>query len=154
MTQHEDPQDPARDNPVAQQEAVQTARLLTEAREALEAYLEVRVDDDGALTFRHGGVPCVVQAMRLTEGLTVLSLTCVVAWDLPDDPALARTVAERAGQGMFGTLGTAPTEGGVDVTLRYAFPVEGMRSTALGTLLMLVISTASQLRAELVGRTE
>ncbi|RJQ86663.1 YbjN domain-containing protein [Amycolatopsis panacis] len=132
-------------------EAAETGALLTLAREALERYLEVHVDDDGAITFSHGDVPCVIQATRLADGLTVLSLTCVVAWDRPDDPALAIAVAERAGQGLFGTLGLGHTDQGVDVTLRYAFPAEGMDPSPLGTLLMLVVSTASQLRTELPG---
>jgi hypothetical protein len=106
--------------------------------------------DDGALTFRHGEVPCAVQAMQLAEGLIVLSLTCVVAWDLPDDPKLAASAAERAGQGLFGTLGVVHSDGGMDVTLRYAFPADGLDSAALGTLLMLVVSNASQLRGELL----
>ncbi|WP_028850956.1 hypothetical protein [Thermocrispum municipale] len=135
-------------------EAVDTAELLTNAKTALERYLEVNVDDDGALTFRHSDVPCAVQAVRLAEGLTVLSLTCVVAWDLPDDPALAVAAAERAGQGLFGTLGVVHTETGLDVTLRYAFPAEGMDPTPLGTLLMLVVSTASRLRTDLLAMLE
>ncbi|MFC3453094.1 hypothetical protein [Amycolatopsis speibonae] len=132
-------------------EAADTAALLTAAREALERYLEVHVDDDGALTFSHADVPCVIQATRLAEGLTVLSLTCVVAWDLPDDPAIAASAAERAGQGLFGTLGVVRSEKGIDITLRYAFPAEGMDASPLGTLLMLVVSTASQLRSDLLG---
>jgi hypothetical protein len=129
-------------------EAADTGALLTAARKSLERYLEVHVDDDGALTFSHAGVPCVVQATRLAEGLTVLSLTCVVAWDLPQRQDIAATAAERAGQGLFGTLGVVHTDRGMDMTLRYAFPAEGMDPTPLGTLLMLVISTASQVRAE------
>ena len=132
-------------------EAKQTADALTVAREALEMYVDVHVDDDGALSFRHGEVPCALQAMELAEGLTVLSLTCVVAWDLSESPNLAQTAAERAGQGLFGTLGVVHTERGMDVTLRYAFPATGLEVSALGTLLMLVVSTASQLRAELLG---
>ena len=136
------------------QEAAITAALLTAAREALELYHDVHVDDDGALTFRHVDVPCAVQAMQLADGLTVLSLTCVVAWDLPDDPHLASSAAERAGQGLFGTLGVVHTERGMDVTLRYAFPADGVGESALGTLLMLVVSTASQLRTELIGEVK
>lgn len=132
------------------EEATTTAELLTAAKDALETYHEVSVDDDGALTFRHSDVPCAVQAMQLADGLTVLSLTCVVAWDLPQDDRLAQAAAERAGQGLFGTLGVVRTERGMDITLRYAFPAQGMGSTPLGTLLMLVVSTASQLRGELV----
>jgi hypothetical protein len=132
------------------EDAATTAQLLDTAREALERYHDVHIDDDGALTFRHGDVPCALQGMRLAEGLAVLSLTCVVAWDLPDSPGLAASAAERAGQGLFGTLGVVHTERGIDVTLRYTFPAGGLNVTAMGTLLMLVVSTASQLRDELL----
>lgn len=132
-------------------EAEATAELLDAARDALERYQEVSVDDDGALTFRHSEVPCAVQAVELAEGLVVLSLTCVVAWDLPAEVEVAEQVATRAGQGLFGTLGLIRTERGSDVTLRYAFPAVGLDTTPLGTLLMLVVSTASQVRGELLA---
>jgi len=135
---------------MSETEASVTGALLTAAKEALERYHEVRVDDDGALAFQHAGVPSAVQAVQLAKGLTVLSLTCLVAWDLPDSPSLAASAAERAGQGLFGTLGVVHTERGMDVTLRYAFPAEGLTADALGTLFMLVVSTASQLRTELL----
>jgi hypothetical protein len=132
-------------------EAVTTGELLDTARQALERYHDVHVDDDGALTFRHGDVPCALQGMQLAEGLAVLSLTCVVAWDLPESPNLASSAAERAGQGLFGTLGVVHTDRGMDVTLRYTFPAGGLNVAAMGTLLMLVVSTASQLRGELLA---
>ncbi len=126
-----------------------TLEVLDAARMALERYQEVKVDDDGSLTFQHSEVPCAVQAVELVEGLAMLSLTCVVAWDVPDDGELAEWVAARAGQGLFGTLGLVRGERGVDVTLRYAFPAAGLDTAPLGTLLMLVVSTASQVRGEL-----
>jgi len=169
-------------------EVSNTAALLTKAKAALEQFIDVKVDDDGALSFQHAGVPGAVQAVQLAEGLVLLSLTCVVAWDVPaggvrsagsaggggfagsasgggsagsasgrrfagsagggDD--LAARLAMRAGEGLFGTLGVVPTQAGYDVTLRYAFPAAGLQPVALGTLLMLVISTASQLRSELL----
>ena len=129
-------------------EAATTATLLITAREALEQFVDVHVDDDGALSFRHGDVPCAVQGIELVEGLAVLSLTCVVAWDLTD-PETPRAVAERAGRGLFGTLGAVSTDVGWDVTLRYAFPAEGLAAGPLGTLLLLVVSTASQARVDL-----
>jgi hypothetical protein len=135
-------------------EAVTTADLLATAQQALEQYHDVHVDDDGALTFRHGDVPCALQGMQLSEGLAVLSLTCVVAWDLPDSPRLASSAAERAGQGLFGTLGVVHTDRGLDVTLRYTFPAGGLNVAAMGTLLMLVVSTASQLRGELLAEAK
>ena len=36
--------------------------------------------------------------------------------------------------------------------LRYAFPADGLKPEPLSTLLMLVVSTASQVRGELLSR--
>jgi hypothetical protein len=127
-----------------------TGGMLDVAKRALERFHEVRVDDDGALSFRHGEVPSALQGLELSEGLQVLSLTCVVAWDLPTDSDIPLRLAERAGQGLFGTLGAIRTDRGWDVTLRYVFPGAGLSVEAMGTLLMLVVSNASQLRTELL----
>ena len=128
-----------------------TAPLLDTAKEALERFHEVRVDDDGAVSFRHGDVPCALQGVELAEGLVVLSLTCVVAWDLSPESDIPLRLAERAGQGLFGTLGAVRTDRGWDVTLRYVFPAAGLAVEPLGTLLMLVVSNASALRSELLA---
>ncbi|MDQ4105372.1 MAG: hypothetical protein M3186_17285, partial [Actinomycetota bacterium] len=90
--------------------------LLNAARRALERYQDVKVDNDGSLTFQHSEVPCAVQAVELVDGLAMLSLTCVVAWDVPDHGDRAEWVATRAGQGLFGTLGLVRGERGVDIT--------------------------------------
>ena len=130
--------------------------MLDVARTALERYHDVAVDDDGTLTFAHGGVVCAVQGTELDEGLPVLNLTCVVAWDLPVDPDPARDVPTRvalgAGEGLFGTPRVIRGEQGWDVTLRYAFPAVGLEEKAMGTLLMLVVASASSMRAELTGQ--
>ncbi len=123
---------------------------LDTARRALERYHDVRVDEDGALTFRHGDVPCAVQGIQLAEGLPILTITCVVAWDLDADSDLPLQLAQRAGEGLFGTLGAVRNEKGWDITLRYAFPTVGLEDQAMGTLLMLVVSSASQLRTDLL----
>ena len=130
--------------------------MLDVARAALERYHDVTVDDDGALSFAHGGVVCAVQGTDLDEGLPVLNLTCVVAWDLPDDPDPERNVPTRvalgAGEGLFGTPRVIRSERGWDVTLRYAFPAAGLDEKAMGTLLMLVVASASSMRTELTER--
>jgi hypothetical protein len=118
------------------------------ARTALERYHDVEVDADGTLTFAHGGVVCAVQGTELEEGLPVLNLTCVVAWDLPDDDVPTR-VALGAGEGLFGTPRVIRGEHGWDVTFRYAFPAAGLDEKAMGTLLMLVVAGASSMRTEL-----
>ncbi len=127
------------------------ATVLATARRALGRYLEVRVDDDGALSFRQRDVPGAIQGVQLVEGLAMLSMQCVVAWDLPDAVDVGTWVAVRAGRGLFGTLGAVRSERGWDVLLRYAFPAEGLAEKPLGTLLMLVLSTASQVRDEMLS---
>ncbi|MCE3555222.1 hypothetical protein LWC33_27690 [Pseudonocardia sp. RS11V-5] len=123
---------------------------LETARRALERYHDVEVGEDGALTFAHGGVLCVVQGTELEEGLPVLNLTCVVAWDLTDDD-IPRRVALGVGEGLFGTPRVVRGDNGWDVTLRYAFPAAGLEEGPMGTLLMLVVSSASSMRNALVG---
>ena len=121
------------------------------AQAALENYYDVTVDEDGALTFAHGGVVCAVQGMQLEEGLDVLNITCVVAWDLPADTDVPSQVGLGAGEGLFGTPRVIRGEHGWDVTMRYAFPATGLDEKAMGTMLMLVVGSASSLRVELVG---
>ncbi len=73
--------------------------MLAVARTALERFHDVTVDDDGALTFAHGGVVCALQGLELEEGLPVLNLTCVVAWDLPAETDVPTQVALGVGRG-------------------------------------------------------
>ena len=124
-------------------------QMLAVARTALERFHDVTVDDDGALTFAHGGVVCALQGLELEEGLPVLNLTCVVAWDLPIESDVPTRVALGAGEGLFGTPRVIRGATGWDITMRYAFPASGLDEKAMGTLLMLVVSSASSMRAEL-----
>jgi hypothetical protein len=125
--------------------------MLRIAQAALERFHDVEVGDDGAITFAHGGVLCVVQGTELEEGLPVLNLTCVVAWDLPFESDVPTRVALGVGEGLFGTPRVIRGERGWDVTLRYAFPAVGLDEQPMGTMLMLVVSSASSMRTELVG---
>lgn len=124
---------------------------LDTAREALERFHDVHVDDDGALSFAHGGVVAFVQGTELEDGLPVLNLTCVVAWDLPFDADLPARVGLGLGESLFGTPRVVRGEHGWDVTLRYCFPAAGLDEKAMGTLLMLVVAGASSLRSELLA---
>jgi hypothetical protein len=126
------------------------ADQLAVARAALERFHDVTVDDDGALTFAHGGVVCALQGLDIEEGLPVLNLTCVVAWDLPFESDVPTQVALGVGEGLFGTPRVIRGSAGWDITWRYAFPASGLDEKAMGTLLMLVVSGASSLRAALL----
>ncbi|MDQ4023913.1 MAG: hypothetical protein M3217_00260 [Actinomycetota bacterium] len=124
--------------------------MLTVARKALERFHDVTADEDGSLSFVHGGVVCALQGLELEEGLPVLNLTCVVAWDLPAESDVPTQVALGVGEGLFGTPRVIRGSAGWDITWRYAFPAAGLDEKAMGTLLMLVVSGASSLRAALV----
>ncbi len=125
------------------------ATLLSAARTALERYVDVTADPDGSLSFVHSDVPCAVQAVQLAEGLVVLSVTCVLAWDLRPGPELSAEVARLGAEVQFGGLGLVQVERSADVTLRYAFPAAGLAQEPLATLLLLVVSGASRARTEL-----
>ena len=124
--------------------------MLAVARKALERFHDVTADEDGSLSFAHGGVVCALQGLELEEGLPVLNLTCVVAWDLPAESDVPTQVALGMGEGLFGTPRVIQGSAGWDVTWRYAFPAAGLDEKAMGTLLMLVVSSASSLRAALL----
>ena len=49
-------------------EALMTRRCWTSPATALERYHDVTVDDDGALTFAHGGVVCACRAWSWRRG--------------------------------------------------------------------------------------
>ena len=78
---------------------------LETAKAALERFHDVRVDDDGALSFAHGGVVAFVQGTELEDGLPVLNLTCVVAWDLPFAQDVPARVGLGVGESLFGMAG-------------------------------------------------
>jgi hypothetical protein len=126
-----------------------TLDMMAVARGALERFHDVTADESGALTFAHGGVVCALHGMELDEGLPVLNLTCVVAWDLPPESDVPTQVALGAGEGLFGAPLVIRGSAGWDVTWRYAFPAVGLDEKAMGTVLMLVVSNASNLRGVL-----
>lgn len=128
--------------------------LLDSARGALERYVDVSVDPDGSLSFVHSGVPCAVQAVTLAQGLTVLSTTCVLVWDVPAGPEGYELVARLGAEVQFGGLGVVESGGTVDVTLRYAFPAAGLAPEPLATLLLLVVSGASRARVQLLNGSQ
>jgi len=125
--------------------------LLAAAHTALERYVEVIVDPDGALAFVHAEVPCAVQSAELTDGLVVLSMTCVLLWDLDRTTELDAAVVRVGSRVQYGALSLLDDGERADVTMRYAFPGAGLDTDALGTMLLLVLSSASHARTELQG---
>lgn len=113
--------------------------------------IEVRVDADRSLGFEYDGALCSIRAVTLAPGLTVLSLTSVLAWDRPLKAALHKRVAERNNEIQFGSV-TLIARGQLgDVILRYTFPAEGLDDGALTTMLLLALSGASRARQGLLA---
>ncbi|NLU85031.1 YbjN domain-containing protein [Rhodococcus sp. HNM0569] len=124
--------------------------LLVRTADALRVFTQVDTADDGSLRFDYAGALCSLNAMTLTDGLDVVSLTCVLAWDRPASAALHKRVAARNDELQFGTVVAFTRGRTVDVVLRYAFPASGLDDTALTTMLLLVLSGAETAREGLV----
>ena len=131
----------------------------------LRDVLPVEEEPDGGLTVRHGDTFASLRVVNIFEDLDLVSLTQILAWDLPltkkvsDQVArhtrdtnlgtvtLVEKVAEKAAQRNSGR-GAAKT---ADVMLRYNFPGAGLTDDALRTLILLVLDTGAQIRSALTS---
>ncbi len=117
--------------------------------------MAVGVEDDGALTVRHDGTFASFRMVTIADGLELISLTQVLAWDLTPDDELRKSVAALTARTMLGTVTLVenPTEEGhgerADVVLRYNFPAAGLEETALRTLVMMILASGADVRRAL-----
>ncbi|WP_305091833.1 YbjN domain-containing protein [Prescottella sp. R16] len=125
--------------------------LQERARAALSGFVAVEMDDDGALRFEYGGALCSLRAVTLADGLDVLSITAVLAWDRTLKPALHKRVAERNASLQFGSIDVITRGKLADVLLRYTFPATGLADAPLATMLLLVLSGVEDARRGLLG---
>ncbi|OBG12201.1 hypothetical protein A5765_15560 [Mycolicibacterium celeriflavum] len=133
--------------------------------EILEGVLPVTREDDGAVTVHHDETFASLRTVPVAEGLELVSLTQILAWDLPLDAKLRAKVAEHAHNTLLGTVSLAAKSGpkevaagakrnskkAADVLLRYNFPAAGLTDDALRTLILMVLATGSEVRRALVG---
>lgn len=125
----------------------------------LREVLSVESEPDGALTLRHDGTFASLRVVRIAEDLDLMSLTQVLAWDLPLTKKVRDQVAGQAREVNFGSLTLlekAPEKGARnartgDVMLRYNFPGAGLTDDALRTLILLVLDTGARIRGELTA---
>ncbi|MDG3013307.1 hypothetical protein [Speluncibacter jeojiensis] len=131
---------------------------LAELRERVRVQLGPLVDmrspaaptnGDDALSFDYAGAPCAVRAFALADGLDVLSMTCVLAWDIPLGPDLRATVARAAESVQFGSVNVIERPDSADVLLQYTFPAGTLEPEALRTMLLLVLSGVGEMRESL-----
>jgi hypothetical protein len=125
--------------------------------------LPVEEEPDGALTVRHKGTFASLRVVSIVEDLDLVSLTQVLAWDLPLTKKVSDQVAKQAHDINFGSVTmvekvaekAAQRNSGktaaktADVMLRYNFPGAGLTDDALRTLILLVLDTGAQIRSAL-----
>ncbi|MCT7660360.1 hypothetical protein [Mycobacterium deserti] len=131
----------------------------------LDGVLTVQREDDGAVTVHHDGTFASLRVVTVAEGLDLVSLTQILAWDLPLDAKLRAKVADHAHATMLGTVSLAAKSGHkeiaagakrnskkvADVLLRYNFPAAGLTDDALRTLVLMVLATGADVRRALAG---
>ncbi|MGO4447088.1 hypothetical protein AB4Z42_27415 [Mycobacterium sp. 2YAF39] len=131
--------------------------------EVLGEVLPLKREDDGAITVHHDGTIASLRVVDIAEGLELVSLTQIIAWDLPLDAKLRAAVADHAHNTLLGTVSLAAKSGhkevaagakrnskkAADVLLRYNFPAAGLSDDALRTLILMVLATGSDVRRAL-----
>jgi hypothetical protein len=125
----------------------------------LNEILPIQREDDGAVTVHHDETFASLRVVTIAEGLDMVSLTQVLAWDLPLDAKLRAKVAKHAHDTLLGTVSLVEKSAGAkrnskksaDVLLRYNFPAAGLTDDALRTLILMVLATGGDVRRALVS---
>ncbi len=128
--------------------------LADRLRAVVEGVWPFEEEDDGALTVHHDHTFASLRVVAIAEGLEMVSLTQILAWDLRLDNDIRDKVSRLAHDTVLGTVSLAEQVAGggsADVTLRYNFPASGLTDEALHTLLMMVLSTGVDVRQTLIG---
>ncbi len=131
--------------------------LAARVRTVLDGVLPYEEEDDGALTLHHGHTFASLRVVAIAEGLEMVSLTQILAWDLVLDNDIRDRVARLAHDTVLGTVSLAEHVAGAgvaDVTLRYNFPAAGLTDEALQTLIMMVLSAGADVREALIGEAD
>jgi len=118
--------------------------------EVLSSVLPVEVEPDGAITVRYEGTFASLRAVTIAEDIEMVSVTQVLAWDLPLNAGLRKSVAALAQSTMLGTVTLAESGKKGDVMLRYNFPGDGLAERALQTLVLMVLAGGADARRALV----
>lgn len=120
--------------------------------DVLAEVLTVEVEDDGALTVPYEGTFASVRIVPIADGLDLMSLTQMIAWDRPLGAGLRDLVDRQARESLLGnvTLIERP-DGRADVVQRYNFPHAGLEPMALQTLVVMVLAAGADLRRAIAG---
>jgi hypothetical protein len=121
--------------------------------------LPIQHEDDGAVTVHHEDTFASLRVVTIAEDLDMVSLTQILAWDLPLDSKLRAKVSKHAHDTLLGTVSLMEKSEGAkrnskksaDVLLRYNFPAAGLTDDALRTLILMVLATGGDVRRALVA---
>jgi hypothetical protein len=120
--------------------------------------MTVNREDDGALTVPHEGTFASLRTVTIAEGLEMIALTQIIAWDLQVDSKIRGKVAEHADSTLLGTVSLTVKNAAAknskkvgDVLLRYNFPAAGLSDEALRTLILMVLASGADIRRALVA---
>jgi hypothetical protein len=118
--------------------------------------LRVEQEPDGGLTVHHDGTFASLQVVNIVEDLDLVSLTQVVAWDLPLTKKIGDQVAAYSRDSNFGAVSLVEKVADkaaktADVMLRYNFPGAGLTDDALRTLVLLVLDSGARMRESLTS---
>lgn len=125
--------------------------LQRRLKSVLGGVVPVTEDDDGALTVRHDGTLASLRVVSVAEDLDLVSLSQILAWDIPVDRRIRAKIAEHARDTMLGTVALVETKRIGEVLLRYNFPANGLTDDALRTLILMVLSTGADVRRGLAA---
>jgi hypothetical protein len=123
--------------------------LRDRLKAVLDGVLPMTEEDDGALTVQHDGTLASLRVVNIAEGLELISLSQILAWDVPMDRRVRAKIAEHARNTMLGTVTLIEKKRIGEVLLRYNFPGAGLTDDALLTLILLVLSTGADVRRAL-----
>ena len=125
----------------------------------LDDILPIEREDDGAVTVHHDQTFASLRVVTIAEGLDMVSLTQILAWDLPLDSKTRAKVAKHAHDTLLGTVSLVDKSAAAkrnskktaDVLLRYNFPAAGLTDDALRTLILMVLATGADIRRDLIA---
>jgi hypothetical protein len=123
--------------------------LQQQLKAVLDGVVPVTEEDDGALTVQHDGTLASLRVVGVAEGLELVSLSQILAWDVPLDRRIRARIAEHARNTMLGTVTLIEKKRIGEVLLRYNFPGNGLADDALCTLIMMVLETGADVRRAL-----
>jgi hypothetical protein len=127
----------------------------------LSEMLPVDEESDGALTVRHAGTIASLRVVSITDGLDLVSLTQIIAWDLLLNKKIRDRVAEQSHSILLGSISLVEKPGdpatkrnsskSADVLLHYNFPGGGLSDDALRTLVLMVLDKGADIRRALTA---